>query len=214
MAAGVLLLAAATVADDVTGVVYLIRHGEKESPTGCLSAEGQARAETLPDRFDGNICERPDVLFAHNYTSEYCQRCVQFLEPLARDRQLVINDALSSQPPSSNEEAAAAIRESLSARPGSTVLVAWEHHNLPKLAEALIEASGSKAEVPEEWPADDFTTLYIIVFEPGLAGGGVGFSIADYNAPQAGLKTGLMAKARSRAGRTDQRVAALMEPSP
>lgn len=180
-----LLLATLTAAQDgVAGVVYLIRHGEKVSHEGCLNDAGQARAATLPSIFNGGICEAPTIVFAHNYTAGVCQRCVDFATPLANDRGLAINSDFGSHTEAGNEGAAAAIYAALATN--DVILVVWEHHNLPRLAEALLAQQGRAAEVPEEWDDDDFDSIYILVFEPD---GEIGFSRApSYAGPDTRLR--------------------------
>ena len=53
-----------------------------------------------------------------------------------------------------------AIRAALASH--HTVLAAWEHHKLPNLAVAL---GAPPAAVPEEWPGDDFDTIFVLEYD-------------------------------------------------
>ena len=46
-----------------------------------------------------------------------------------------------------------------------TVLLVWEHHNIVKIAEAL------GIEQPQEWPDDDYDSIWTITFKKGRAKG-------------------------------------------
>ena len=160
-----LSVAAAEASGD--GTVYLIRHGEKESTKGCLNVTGIARAKQLPHLFDGSKFGTPRYLFAHQYQPEYCARCVDTLTPLANARSLDINNQYGVGGESGDyNEAAVAIRAALATYP--TILVAWEHHKLVVLAEALgaprdrlLEALGASPStyMQDAWPATDFDTV-------------------------------------------------------
>jgi len=80
------------------GVVYLIRHGEKTSLLGCLSAQGKARAAALPDVFSGRPSPRhelfraPAAVFANNYNDPVnCERCLETVTPIAQALGLAVN---------------------------------------------------------------------------------------------------------------------------
>lgn len=170
--------------------VYLIRHGEKVSHVGCLNHTGFARAAMLPEVFDGRPGLRrstfriPEALFAHKYPNPICQRCVQTLEPIAKAHQLIIDSRPGDLPgeapaTSGTTMAAAAIRHALASH--RTILVAWEHHQLPSLAMALGVPSEALPGAPTDedvtggelsklWPANDFDTVYLLTFPDGTSG--------------------------------------------
>lgn len=196
---------AASAADE--GTVYLLRHGEKQSQKGCLSAAGDTRALLLGKLVVGAspLIRTPSALFAFNYTSDYCQRCVEFLAPLAKALSLPVNDTFGHA--TGNDAAAAAIRAELAARrkQSSSIVVAWEHHNLAPLAVAL---GASPTEVPEEWPSDDFDTIFVLTLQ---ADGAVRFAteaegLTDVVARAAGQQ-------QHRSTQQQQHAAALLEPA-
>ena len=167
--------------------VYLIRHGEKVSHVGCLNQTGTARAAMLPKVFDGRSAFRvPDALFAYEYPNPICQRCHQTLEPIAKAYHLSVGfqpGGLPGEDPATTTAAAAIRHALLSYR---TILVAWEHHQLPSLATAFGVPSESLPGAPtdedvaggELWPASDFDTVYLLTFPAG-ASGPANFTVAS-----------------------------------
>ena len=77
--------------------IYIIRHGEKDSVLGCLSARGQARAQNLKKLFgDGLAFRRPSAVFANLYDDPLdCERCIQTVTPLADSLGLLVNSSFS-----------------------------------------------------------------------------------------------------------------------
>ena len=64
-------------ASAVSGTVYITRHGEKESPNGCLSGPGWDRAGSLYDVFSKKY-SLPKYIYANNYANgKDCERCQQ-----------------------------------------------------------------------------------------------------------------------------------------
>ena len=177
-----LSLLAVALADSDSSVVYLIRHAERDGHFDCLNATGRARAAALPsvfdgardswdvfDVFDGQLLA-PGALFAHLYTPqdgvEFCQRAEQTLKPVADARGLPLNLAFGSEPEAGgNAAAAAAITAARKVHP--VILVAWEHHNIPALAQELGVAPAALPK--EEWPAADFDTVWVLQFSSSTA---------------------------------------------
>ena len=162
----VLLHAAAAEAVQ-SSTVYIIRHGEKNNLVGCLSDEGEARANSLNGVFNGQASpdhptfETPLAIFANRYEDPVdCERCKQTVLPIATALSLpVVFDYGYPLWVSGNSKSAAAIKEAAAATP--VVLVAWEHNNIKALAEYLGVA---KADIPA-WPSGDFDSDYSLTLD-------------------------------------------------
>lgn len=135
--------------------IVLLRHGEKPdadkdrslSPAG--AARAQALATILPQRF-------PSIryLFAAEPTDK-SERSKLTLEPVAERL------ALSVETPYKNKDYDKLARELLheGRYAGRTVVIAWNHSNLPELARAL----GVKD--PQTWPSDTYDRLWQIGYD-------------------------------------------------
>ena len=147
-----------------TSTVYIIRHGEKTWALGCLNAQGQARANSLPSTFSGAPSAthatflKPDKLFANHYDDPIdCERCKQTLQAISTALgQAIIFSYGHPSWEGGNSLAASAIRNA--SMTVSTVLVAWEHVNIQYLAADL---GVPKAKIPT-WPGSDFDTVYVL----------------------------------------------------
>jgi hypothetical protein len=125
-------VAAMPIAAVGSSTVYIIRHGEKNWALGCLSPQGESRANALPGVFNGQPSSQhvtfsaPQFLFANRYDDPVdCERCVQTLSPTAAALQLPVNNTYGYPPwIGGNGKGAAAIKQTLVENPGSTVLVA------------------------------------------------------------------------------------------
>ena len=157
--------------------VYVIRHGEKSYSAGfnsCLNSTGVARSKLLPAIFDGTRFRSPDALYAWNYLPRAsCQRCIEMLHPIANALDLPINDTYGLA--TGSTAAAAGIRAASRAKP--TILVAWEHHQLPGFAKAL-GADPALVGNDDSWPKGDFDTVYVLSYSAD-SGAFVGFERAS-----------------------------------
>ena len=161
--------------------VYIIRHGEKpdskNNPPGLdsrgspsadsLIAQGWQRAAGLAVIFGGDPYQpsrflQPDALFAPQYGKTKKEsdehRPSETIEPLCDLLNLIALDA---------GKPAVTIEHAFDAITGSgvgTVLVAWEHTNIPGIAEALTKGTGTA--IPE-WPETRFDLVWIFTLTQG-----------------------------------------------
>ena len=176
-----LLLAAlsACLAADTNHTVYIIRHGEKTWSGGCLSPQGQERANVLPEIFDGETSKKhhfatPTKIFADQYREPpECERCWLTVEPIAQHLNLTVSFAHGHEFDGGNAAAAAAIKEAARAE---TVLVAWEHENIQYLAADL----GVPTKSIPDWKSDDYDSVYELTFDAGGALAGFDALAQDY----------------------------------
>ncbi|TWE09309.1 hypothetical protein [Rudaeicoccus suwonensis] len=162
--------AGAVAADDT---VMIVRHAEKPEGGGApygVTAQGDVDAESLTvtgwsragalvglfDPFDVNGpiepragLQRPERLVAAD-PADGSARPVETLTPLSERLQISIE---SSWPKKSAATVAAALRSSRGA-----TLVAWQHQDIPAIAEAL---GRSEPAVPSKWPGDRFDVVWV-----------------------------------------------------
>ena len=161
------------------GYVYIVRHGEKSHWWACLNTTGMARAAAFPSIFDGNprpSGERfytPRALVAYFYGDDYhdghkdCERCVETLMPISQTLGLPIQQVAKTTAHMANDAASLIMRligeqASSSATGPPVVLVAWNHHQIDALTEALRVAPG---QLPS-WPDTDFGMVFQLVVRP------------------------------------------------
>jgi hypothetical protein len=164
-------------AGEKKGVVYVLRHGEKSSLTGCLDAAGKGRAASYPGIFDtqnkSNDFETPKAVFAFRYKEcdrggsifqgsvrgciiNNCQRTLETIQPTATKLNLkVFNEGNGD----SNMKAAKDILVQLAAT-GGPVIVDWESKNIQYLTRAL----GVPVDKIQRWPKTDFDSVYVFTF--------------------------------------------------
>jgi len=134
--------------------IYLIRHGEKNRDgSRGLNENGLVRSRRLPEIFcEGCRFEEPDVLIARSITAD-SKRPYDTLIPLSNQYQLPIDGKYRY-----NGELASYILHSVYQRDwcNKVILVCWKHKLLPGLAQAL----GCPSEECQEWPTDDYETVY------------------------------------------------------
>jgi hypothetical protein len=156
-------------------VVMIIRHAEKpltpDVPHGVsidgladrdsLTPRGWQRAGALVGFFSGErkgVLRTPTHLFASRVVPESgSRRSFETLQPLSERLGLSIDTRFAK-----NElaELAAAVRATT-----GVVLVAWEHHLIPALANILV---GDTSSAPQVWPDDCFDMVWVI--DPGVGG--------------------------------------------
>lgn len=160
--------------------VAIVRHAEKElgdaPPLGVafdgsrdresLTVRGWQRAGALvslfsphPGRSNGGVTATPSHLFASRVgeTTSLSRRPRQTLEPLSEHLGIAIDDRFLK---TEIDELVAAIRGC-----EGTVLVAWEHKVIPRIAAAL---TGDEVTTPATWPDDRFDICW--TFEPNDTG--------------------------------------------
>lgn len=133
--------------------IVLIRHGEKpDTDLGNLSCKGFNRAKALPEYFEKNF-PKPDYIFASktllrdkkNKTPYYYIRPLITIAPTAIKNKLPVNVGFPAGDPlkgrnamekSSNDLINELLKEKYRS---STIFIAWEHLNIPIIAELLLK---------------------------------------------------------------------------
>ena len=166
-------------ADDVAdSTIYIIRHGEKTNPIGCLSAAGKKRADALPSIFNGTQFRTPAALFATFYDDHIdCERCTQTVMPISTALGLPINNSYGyNKKLGGNTAAAAAMLATLKAGV-SPILTAWEHVNIQYLTADLGVAA---SQIPS-WSGADYDTVYELTFDGGMQLAGFKVSAENFH---------------------------------
>jgi hypothetical protein len=140
-------------------VVMLIRHAEKpaDDTSPDLSAEGQKRAEAIPELFKKSDTRpeplpTPDFIFATK-NSKNSHRPLETVTPLAKSLKLTVNSDFA-------DDDVAEVAQELFKNPmysGKIVLVCWHHGKLPKLAHKL-----KADDAPETWDGKVFDRVWRI----------------------------------------------------
>ncbi len=140
-------------------MIVIIRHGEKPEPPLTeghdLSDRGRIRAAALVPYV---LCTfgKPDILVATKLPKRADDnRTNETLRPLAKKLGRKIKTPAEADEP---ERAAEYILDRADAK--RFILVCWEHHAIPRLAEAL-----GASHVPKKWPDDRFDQA--LVLRPG-----------------------------------------------
>jgi Ca2+-binding EF-hand superfamily protein len=132
--------------------IVIIRHGEKpDTDLGNLSCKGFNRAKALPEYFEKNF-PKPDYIFASktllrskkNKTPYYYIRPLITIAPTAIKNKLPVNVGFPAGDPfkagamekSSNDLINELLKEKYRS---STIFIAWEHLNIPVIAELLLK---------------------------------------------------------------------------
>ncbi|MDO7873575.1 histidine phosphatase family protein [Hymenobacter sp. ASUV-10] len=141
--------------------VVIIRHGEKPTEGDNLSAQGFGRALALPAVLNRVMPRPPQFTYVPCIGTDKDTttrvRMMQTVLPYAVQHNLTIN---SDYAPDEVKGLAKELR-----RRRGTVLLVWEHHNIVRIAAALGIAE------PQEWPDDDYDSIWTITFKKGRAKG-------------------------------------------
>jgi len=148
-----------------TQTIVLIRHGEKPpGGLGRLDCRGLNRAEALPPvlarqfgRFDAIFAPDPDRQKKDEGIKYPYLRPLETIMPLSKATDVPIETRFGYKQIGKLEEAL----ESPSYR-GATLLVAWEHKQLVKLARSLLDHNGGDPRLAEKWPGSDFDSIYVV----------------------------------------------------
>jgi hypothetical protein len=165
-------------------LIMIIRHAEKPlpgSPAQGVNADGLADPESLtprgwqragaligtftgrPSGDGGPVLPTPSHLFASQVgVQSSSRRPRQTLEPLSDRLGVTIDDRFQ-------REELAQLAQAVSSIDG-VVLICWEHHLIPSIANMLI---GDTTSAPPVWPDDRFDVVWLI--DRGLAGEPAGF---------------------------------------
>ena len=158
----------------------IIRHAEKPLTPGpphgvsidgladqdSLTPRGWQRAGALVGLFSGErngVLRTPTHLFASRVVPESgSRRSFETLQPLSERLGLSIDTRFAKDELSELAAAVGATR--------GVVLIAWEHHLIPSLANMLV---GDTSTAPQVWPDDCFDMVWVI--EPGIGGAAATF---------------------------------------
>ncbi len=161
----ILLLLAATAAEAAAEqTIVFFRHGEKPSGgLGQLTCQGLNRALALPAVLAGKF-DRPSYLYAPNPAvkmndpagSFYYVRPLATIEPTAIRLGLSVNTRYGYNDVNGLQNIL--IR---SAKANTTIFVAWEHVQLQRVVQNIMNAYGGRAAVPA-WTSGDYDSLYIV----------------------------------------------------
>ncbi len=145
--------------------IILFRHAEKpdDDNNPHLSPEGVQRAERLVTFINSNpMLTRfgaPVALFATKTTKDNNgQRTQETVAPLAKALKLEVKTPFTGN--DYNKLAKLILRDP--AYSGKTVLICWNHENIPQLAAAL----GVKP-APPKWKDKDYDRVYVITYQRG-----------------------------------------------
>lgn len=144
--------------------IVFFRHGEKPSGGyGQLTCQGLNRAFALPAVLTGKF-GTPDVLYAPSPAAKvsdpagsfYYVRPLATIEPLAIKLGMPVNTKYGYNAISSLQTALISTGYA-----NATIFVAWEHLQLQKLVQNIMNAYGGGVTVPA-WASTDYDSLYVL----------------------------------------------------
>jgi hypothetical protein len=144
--------------------IVFLRHGEKPSGGyGQLTCQGFNRSLALPDVLTAKF-GKPDVLYAPSPAvkvtdtagSFYYVRPLATIEPTAIKLVMPVNTKYGYN-------AIASLQTALisTGYADATIFVAWEHLQLAKLVQNIMNAYGGGVAVPA-WASTDYDSLYVV----------------------------------------------------
>jgi len=144
--------------------IVFFRHAEKPaSGLGQLTCQGLNRAIQLPDVLFSRF-GKPDWGYAPNPTTKIpdASGSYYYVRPLATIEPAAIRAGLSVNTKYGYTEISGL--QSLLITPSkadSTIFVAWEHENLVKVVQSILNAYGRGEKVPA-WVTGDYDSLYVL----------------------------------------------------
>jgi hypothetical protein len=148
-----------------TETIILIRHGEKPADgLGQLNCQGLNRALALPVVIE-RLFGRPDAIFAPDpaQSKDDHGRPYNYVRPLAtiEPTAIVFGLPVDASIGFSDLDALRHKLESSDYR-SAVVVVAWEHHEIEKLARLLVTAHGGNPASVPDWQDEDFDSIYVV----------------------------------------------------
>lgn len=137
--------------------VVIIRHGEKPKVGDNLTCQGENRARQLPAVLHRKFGV-PDFAYVPTVGSGNATkhaRMFQTIAPMAVRYNLTVNSAFAA-------DAYADVSDSVRHKAG-TVLMVWNHTDIPELAKAL------GIDAPPRWADGDFDSIWVIRYTAGKA---------------------------------------------
>lgn len=138
--------------------VMLIRHAEKPEEGNELNQKGRERAAALAPFFMGRPeVAPPQAIFAVPTKNDYSSfRTLETVTPLSQALHIKPNQQFTV------DDIKGLTTDILTnpAYEGKVVLVAWEHHRIPEIAQGL------GIQNPPKWHGRDFDRVWIVRFAP------------------------------------------------
>jgi regulation of enolase protein 1 (concanavalin A-like superfamily) len=156
--------AATPPAGGTTETIVFLRHGEKPSGGyGQITCQGLQRALALPDVLASHF-GAPDAIFEPNPSPKYTHSAGSFyyvrplatIEPTAIRLGMPVNAAYGFTDIVGLQGALLA-----STNASATIFVAWEHLELQKLVQNIMDSYDAGVTVPA-WPSGDYDSLYVV----------------------------------------------------
>jgi hypothetical protein len=147
--------------------IVFLRHGEKPSSgLGQLTCQGLNRALALPDvlaakfgNADYVYAPNPNMKMSDPGGSFYYVRPIATIEPTAIRQGRSINTKYGY-----TEIAGLQSLLINSAKANTTIFVAWEHAQLVKAVQNIMNAYGNRVPVPA-WTTGDYDSLYVVTVD-------------------------------------------------
>jgi hypothetical protein len=164
VAAALVLLAVGTTDARAQQTIVFFRHGEKPAGgLGQLTCQGLNRALALPDVLIGKF-GAADFLYAPNPAVKISEPAGSFfyVRPLATIEPTAIRLGLSVNTNYGYSDVAGLESRLITAdKAHTTIFVAWEHAQLVKAVQNIMNHYGGGAAVPP-WTTGDFDSLYVV----------------------------------------------------
>lgn len=149
----------------VTETIVLIRHGEKpQGGLGKLDCRGLNRANALPPvlakqfgRFDAIFAPDPGHEKKDDGVKYRYLRPLETVAPLSKATGVPVDTRFGYKQIDKLETTLQSANYA-----GATILVAWEHKQLVKLARSLLDHHGGDPRQAGKWPGNDFDSIYIV----------------------------------------------------
>lgn len=152
-------------ATPTTETIIMIRHGEKpEQGLGQLNCRGLNRSLKLPAVIEEKF-GKPDVIFAPDPAGLKKDRGVQYpynrplstVEPMAIKLGIPVDIRFGYKDIDQLQDAL-----ERSEYKASTVLVAWKHKQIVKLARNILKEEGGDEASVLKWNGNDFDSIYVV----------------------------------------------------
>lgn len=155
---------AAAAAGNVETLVF-VRHAEKPAAgLGQLSCKGLNRALALPAVIAAKY-GKPDAIYAPDPGEQKDDggQPYYYVRPLATVEPTAIQFGLPVQTPYGYSQAGKLGDALIDPKwRNRTVLVAWEHREIEKLARQIVSAHGGSADQVPKWKSADFDSIYVL----------------------------------------------------
>jgi hypothetical protein len=156
------MLAAASAHADQT--IVFLRHGEKPSGGyGQITCQGLNRSLALPDVLIAKY-GKPNYIYAPNPTVKISDPAGEFyyIRPLATIEPTAVRLGMNVWTRYGYNDITS-LKASLitPTKAGTTIFVAWEHLQLQKVVQNIMNAHGGGAVVPA-WISGDYDSLYVV----------------------------------------------------